>query len=106
MGSPRLSCTGERRRGFAHAAPRCASTVATSARPVGGTKCRGFSAARGKDIGYAEERVVHWPVVTGEVVADFSQHNVAAKDGGFGMKIVRADARSYTGCSAAYATGV
>jgi hypothetical protein len=47
-----------------------------------------------------------WPTISGEIVADFSGHDVDARDGGFGFKIIRADDRSYTGCSAAYAAGV
>ena len=69
-------------------------------------ECRGFSAAKASDDYAAGERVLPWPVVTGPVEADFSQHEVAAKDGGYGFKILKADARSYTGCSAAYAAGV
>lgn len=50
--------------------------------------------------------VLEWPKVSGEVIADFSAHEIAAKDGGYGFKIIKADDRSYAGCSAAYTAGV
>ncbi len=96
---------------------RAAAGLCSCGRPVsvnsrhkrktcGKRECRGFSAARASDDYAADERAVPWPVVTGPIEADFSRHEVAAKDGGDGMKIIKADARSYTGCSAAYAAGV
>lgn len=78
----------------------------TRRKTCGRRQCRGFSAADTTDGYFEGERQIHWPVVTGEVFADFSGQNVAARDGGFGFKIVRADDRSYAGCSAAYTAGV
>ncbi len=67
----------------------------------GSRVCRGKASAN-----LAHREGPGWPVVTGEVAADFSGQNVAARDGGFGFKIVSADRQSYAGCSAAYAAGV
>ena len=47
-----------------------------------------------------------WPTLRAVVQADFSAHEVVAKDGGYGFKIIKADDRSYAGCSAAYAAGI
>jgi hypothetical protein len=69
-------------------------------RTCGNMGCRGV--LQGPATGYAPgEHVLQWPEVTGEVAADFSAHNVDARDGGFGVKIVRGDDRSYVGCSLA-----
>lgn len=67
----------------------------------GDRACLGFNAAAFTTYADGEQRVP-WPKVTGPVVADFSPYEVVAKDGGWGLKIVKADDRSYSGCSAAY----
>jgi hypothetical protein len=72
----------------------------------GRRQCRGFSAAMKCDGYFDGERELQWPKVMGPIEADFSAHEITPRDGGFGFKIVRADARSYTGCSAAYTAGV
>jgi hypothetical protein len=70
-------------------------------RTCGDRICRGLLSAR-REASYQPQ----WPSVGGEIVADFSGHDVDARDGGYGFKIIRADDRSYAGCSAAYAAGV
>lgn len=88
----------------------CGKPVAIASRDCrrrktcGSTECRSF--AQGPREFVKDEHEPPWPVVTGPITADFSGQNVNPGDGGFGMRIVKADVRSYTGCSAAYAAGV
>ncbi len=63
---------------------------------------------RAKEAGHSHGRKVpelagyepHWPIITGELVADFSGQNVVTNDGG-ARRISRPDYRSMTGCTAA-----
>lgn len=72
----------------------------------GDHRCRGMASGGGRKQADDDSYSPGWPQVTGPVEADFWAHNIATTDGGYGFKIVRADDRSYAGCSAAYTAGM
>lgn len=68
----------------------------------GGDECRTYVQALYAAQSHGGKDAPAFPRITGEIVADFSPHNLTFRSTGF-ARMPRPDSGSYTGCSAAYA---
>lgn len=69
----------------------------------GADECREYVQSLSAAQSYGGKDAPASPRITGEIVADFSPHNLTFRSTGI-TRMPRPDSGSYTGCSAAYAT--